>query len=224
MKFVHLECLQQWRLMSGRNKSFYQCDQCGYQYRLSRVGLYRFLTHEIIISTITFVAFLAIVALAGYLGRYVLHKWIYWMSDDVFSGQDDAEPEIVPTANDNLFRFRYGEEGELVLDTNSWTYHMLSGTLIVGLISFINMGLLFNMNFRWNGGGGNNRNNGMSFVVIIMVSIGVFRSLYLIHREVKTRVRKYGMKAAESVVLDIETDEQQPDPSGPVQDHAQPRQ
>jgi uncharacterized membrane protein (DUF373 family) len=201
MKYVHLECLQQWRLMSGRNKSFYQCDQCGYQYRLSRVGLYHFLTHEVFISAITFLVFLLLVLLCGYFGRYIMNSWITWFSDDYQYYDDGGESDVrAADADGGVVKLRYGVDNEIILDPDSWTYHMLSGTFIVGILSFINMGLFFNFNFRWGAG---ERNDGMSIILVVMVIIGVFRSLYLIHGEVKKRVRKYGLKAAESVVLDI---------------------
>merc|ERR1719446_589316 len=36
MRFVHLECLNMWRLASSNPQSFYQCDQCHYQYSFRR--------------------------------------------------------------------------------------------------------------------------------------------------------------------------------------------
>jgi len=34
MRFVHPECLNEWRAQSANPRSFYQCDQCGYQYNI----------------------------------------------------------------------------------------------------------------------------------------------------------------------------------------------
>jgi len=36
MRFVHPECLNEWRAQSANPRSFYQCDQCGYQYNIQR--------------------------------------------------------------------------------------------------------------------------------------------------------------------------------------------
>lgn len=35
-RFVHIECLNQWRASSASDVSFFQCDVCGYQYNLRR--------------------------------------------------------------------------------------------------------------------------------------------------------------------------------------------
>ena len=34
MRFVHPECLNEWRAQSANPRSFYLCDQCGYQYNI----------------------------------------------------------------------------------------------------------------------------------------------------------------------------------------------
>ena len=36
MRFVHLECLTQWRLSSANPLSFFECDNCKYRYHVSR--------------------------------------------------------------------------------------------------------------------------------------------------------------------------------------------
>jgi hypothetical protein len=39
MRYVHLACLNQWRYTSGNKKSFFKCDQCGYEYAFRRTTL-----------------------------------------------------------------------------------------------------------------------------------------------------------------------------------------
>jgi hypothetical protein len=46
MKYVHLTCLQEWRRVSGKKESYYQCDQCKYKYRLSRMRFAEWLKAE----------------------------------------------------------------------------------------------------------------------------------------------------------------------------------
>jgi hypothetical protein len=36
MRFVHVECLNEWRSQSANPRSFYQCDQCQYKYNIQR--------------------------------------------------------------------------------------------------------------------------------------------------------------------------------------------
>jgi hypothetical protein len=39
MAFIHVGCLQRWRITSPSPKSFYRCDQCGYRYKLRRAKI-----------------------------------------------------------------------------------------------------------------------------------------------------------------------------------------
>jgi hypothetical protein len=45
MKYVHVQCLDQWRQASARRESFIRCDQCRYEYNLQRTRLAALLTH-----------------------------------------------------------------------------------------------------------------------------------------------------------------------------------
>ena len=36
MRFVHVECLQQWRSMAANPRSFFRCDNCLFEYRFGR--------------------------------------------------------------------------------------------------------------------------------------------------------------------------------------------
>jgi len=38
MAYVHGRCLDQWRRHSVKASSMYRCDQCGYEYQMSRLG------------------------------------------------------------------------------------------------------------------------------------------------------------------------------------------
>lgn len=206
MKYVHLKCLEEWRRVSGRNTSFYRCDQCHFNYRMSRISLYNILTHEIVISAVTILIFLILVIVCGYVGRM-------FFSDEWFSSlfYDDFNRPITPhksrhfksdetgRRDKTLHKVSVSDEWELSMDPNSWAYHMLLGSIIVGLMSFVHMGIFFNFNFGWGRRGGGD----FSGLVIILALIGVIRSLYLIHEAVRTRVRTYGMALAGSMVLDI---------------------
>lgn len=213
MRYVHLDCLQQWRLMSGRGQSFYECDQCHYQYRLSRMGVYHLVTHEVVISAVTFAVVLAAVVVCGYLGRWLFNAWVEsFLVDDLQfevarrQGVEGAAAAL-PHEDRHVYRIRYGGgtdgSGDWLLDPSSWTYHMLSGTVVFGFLSFLQMGVFFNHWRFGGGGGGRGGNDGFSILILVMVLIGMVRSAWLIHQWIQQRVRKYGVLAAESVVLDI---------------------
>jgi len=46
MKYVHLECLNQWRAAAPNARSLFRCDQCGYEYRVRRVRFASFLLSD----------------------------------------------------------------------------------------------------------------------------------------------------------------------------------
>lgn len=39
MKYVHIVCLNEWRLHSAGQQSFFRCDQCGYRYLIQRTEI-----------------------------------------------------------------------------------------------------------------------------------------------------------------------------------------
>jgi len=61
MKYVHVNCLNEWRLASANNSSYYQCDQCKYKYHFQRTKLAKFISNKFSILLITiFVTYLYI--------------------------------------------------------------------------------------------------------------------------------------------------------------------
>ena len=36
MRYVHVECLNRWRSAATKKESYFQCDQCKYQYNFQR--------------------------------------------------------------------------------------------------------------------------------------------------------------------------------------------
>lgn len=54
MMYVHVNCLNRWRVMSPRKKSYLSCDLCGYRYNLHRPRYAAIVSHPYFIRTITF--------------------------------------------------------------------------------------------------------------------------------------------------------------------------
>jgi len=74
MRFVHVDCLNNWRNASRNPRSFYVCDQCGYQYNLERTRAAKWLEREDLVIGFAVVGIIALaigVALAGRLASYV---------------------------------------------------------------------------------------------------------------------------------------------------------
>ena len=55
MMYVHVNCLNRWRVMSPRKKSYLSCDLCGYRYNLHRPRYAAIVSHCYFIRTITFI-------------------------------------------------------------------------------------------------------------------------------------------------------------------------
>lgn len=61
MKYVHVNCLNEWRLASANKSSYYQCDQCKYKYHFQRTKLANFISNKFSILLITiFITYLYI--------------------------------------------------------------------------------------------------------------------------------------------------------------------
>lgn len=53
MAFIHVGCLQRWRLTAPSVRSFYQCDQCGYRYKLRRAKAAGLAENKMILGCVT---------------------------------------------------------------------------------------------------------------------------------------------------------------------------
>ena len=97
MRFVHVHCLAKWRA-EARNRSYYECGQCKYQYSLRRVTAHSMISHPVVIPLLTTLAFLALWAFAsvtavGVFGPNTLRSFF------VPPDQPDAsKPALVPSA------------------------------------------------------------------------------------------------------------------------------
>ncbi|KAI3631044.1 hypothetical protein MIR68_010534 [Amoeboaphelidium protococcarum] len=208
MKYVHLECLQQWRATSP-NAYYYKCPQCQYNYRLSRINAFKLLTHELTFTIITLIIFFIIVILAGFVSKWFMSLLLSAFIDA------DVQTTILKEDGDRVqekqtLAIRLGDDSadQLMLDTNSWTYHLISGTTLIGLLSFAGIGIIGNFNFRLGGNnfGGNVDRSASLIILIVVVLIGVLRSFWFIYRNVKRRVKAYGIFAMEQAVLDVPED------------------
>jgi len=57
IKYVHVECLEKWRIMSQNPASVVQCDSCKYRYNLYRPRFAKILQSEVTISGLSAVTF-----------------------------------------------------------------------------------------------------------------------------------------------------------------------
>ena len=64
MRYVHAQCLNEWRVASANPRSFERCETCGFAYRTQRTALAEWLQDERVVLVATVVGLLLLV-LAG---------------------------------------------------------------------------------------------------------------------------------------------------------------
>ncbi|CAE6524870.1 unnamed protein product [Rhizoctonia solani] len=70
IRYVHVNCLKQWRTMSQSRSAFWSCPQCGFKYALARTRAVGLANSPIILSTASMVLFTVIVLLSSFLATY----------------------------------------------------------------------------------------------------------------------------------------------------------
>ncbi|KDN49285.1 hypothetical protein RSAG8_01987, partial [Rhizoctonia solani AG-8 WAC10335] len=70
IRYVHVNCLKQWRTMSQSRGAFWSCPQCGFKYALARTRAVGLAKSPVILSTASMVLFTLIVLLSSFLGTY----------------------------------------------------------------------------------------------------------------------------------------------------------
>ncbi|GAA5992084.1 hypothetical protein JCM10908_000737 [Rhodotorula pacifica] len=71
-RYVHTACLEAWRKASPNARAFWECQQCGYRYRLQRTALARVVTSPLTVTTLTVTFFLFLVFCAGFFANSLL--------------------------------------------------------------------------------------------------------------------------------------------------------
>lgn len=100
-RFVHVECLNRWRQRSVGANSFFRCDQCQYEYRISRSSVSGLATNKYALGIVTFVFFTLLIFLSGFLATGVLEAVQarqvrsvfdeFWVSDYQIMGETMQE-------------------------------------------------------------------------------------------------------------------------------------
>ncbi|KAM0746780.1 hypothetical protein T439DRAFT_329477 [Meredithblackwellia eburnea MCA 4105] len=71
-RYVHVVCLDRWRMASAGNNSFYKCHQCGYEYKLRRAKIASIAQHRVTLLLTTSIVFMFLIYLAGFAANYLL--------------------------------------------------------------------------------------------------------------------------------------------------------
>jgi hypothetical protein len=66
MRYVHVECLRSWRVLSQNPQSFYKCDQCKYEYKIKRIEAYIWLQYWILRQCLTICVLFGLLFIGGF--------------------------------------------------------------------------------------------------------------------------------------------------------------
>jgi len=190
MRFVHIECLTQWRTTSRNKESFFACDSCQYRYSFRRPGWASMLRSALVVHFVTLVLFVILIAICGHTAN--LADYLFF---DGGLGKtlglnfdDDQMAELMEL---------YGEAGGGLINGD---YSLLglsmvqltTGAMVVGIGGFISSGFVTAL--LWG-----RRDNGI-FLFAIIYGLGI--SFMKVYGMVKASSSGW-LKLAESSVVDV---------------------
>ncbi|KAI9019739.1 hypothetical protein DFJ74DRAFT_707807 [Hyaloraphidium curvatum] len=207
MRYVHINCLNEWRRKGVRQESFYQCDQCKYRFAFRRTWWANVVMSEVTITLFTLFLFAVLVFLAGFLTKLLLLTYLYFNPTEI-EGAPPAEPEDGVDFWDGLFIFDPTRLSLFRLDTT----HFFAGFMLVGilgafnfLISFLTgpLGPVPRFGVVRVGGGGQNGESKLSTVVMaVFIIVGAVRTLFAIYKSVKAFSRR-SLEIVEASILEV---------------------
>ncbi|CAG8476388.1 9012_t:CDS:2 [Ambispora gerdemannii] len=122
IRHVHVECLNRWRLRSQKKTSFFQCDECKYQYAFRRTTIAKYATNEFVLTIVTLTLFSCCVFLGGFIAKFFLY-FNGFSPVILYDNTLDEEIPIEPMTLVKIFTVDYN--------------HLISGFVFVGTIGFL---------------------------------------------------------------------------------------
>ncbi|KAG8698305.1 hypothetical protein FRC08_006006 [Ceratobasidium sp. 394] len=124
IRYVHVNCLKQWRVTSQSSSAFWSCPQCGFRYALARTRALGLAASPVILSTASVVLFTIIVLLSSFLAT--------WFVPDVDSIN---EPVVHERVRDDSF-FGFGTIFISPLDYYTYSWNTASDVFKLAMRSF----------------------------------------------------------------------------------------
>jgi len=203
MRYVHVECLNHWRLQSQKKTSFFQCDECKYKYAFRRTKMAKFATNEFILTLVTLSLFALCVFLGGFLAKFFLY--LFPLTGDLVD-EEESEDDLVeplftePITVSTIFTIDY--------------FHVVLGFMFVGLVGFLQ--LFFSLMWfgplpSWNtfrigsasGGGSGRRADGFTvFFFTIIIILGTLKATWGMYKLVRSASRKL-LEKVEMTILEV---------------------
>ncbi|CCG80600.1 Predicted protein [Taphrina deformans PYCC 5710] len=152
-KWIHISCLDQWRMHSQNSKSFYRCDQCHYEYSFRRTDLANLLLSRWTLLALTCVAFTT----ATFFGGFLVKLGLFLMPSSYTSGHSswysnftffytplDAGTDILTAASALIPSTPHTWQDIFVVDV----WHFIQGIIslgILGIVGFMGTGGIFSL-------------------------------------------------------------------------------
>ncbi|KAJ3401371.1 hypothetical protein CcCBS67573_g02250 [Chytriomyces confervae] len=195
MKFVHLHCLNEWRKVNPTSASHFQCDQCGFKYHFERTKIAHILRNEAVVTTLTFLSFILLVFLAGFLGKLLI---IFFLEQEAaaFSkiSPDDLEDDL------DRFLHKFMTHPKLFSLFSFDVTHFMSGAVIVGVVGSMSFVSLSFSSMRMRQFRHRDAHTAMLSIVIV---IGIVRALWWVYKKVRGFAVK-SLELMEKRILDVE--------------------
>jgi len=197
LRFVHVECLNMWRMASANPRSFYQCDQCQYRYSFNRAVYASILRSAVVLHSLTLVTFLGTVLCCSYIALIADRHFVNISSGLV------SDTVLEQLANESDVQLETLKEGISTFNDIAWNgihlVHFICGILMVGVTGLVSMGFLW---FPFLGGPGHRGAEGP--VIIIAVIIGAIRVMCGIYGVFKNTSGRL-LQSAENMILEVGT-------------------
>lgn len=196
MRFVHIDCLAQWRRLSANPLSAFQCDNCLYRYSFRRTLYSTLLRSVLVLHVVTLLLLVAAVTVGSLLTQYFDRRWLGGTILDLlpFNWSDFQLENISLSLPGSEFLHFIGVEAS----------YFLASLTAISMIGFLTLGMLEPM--LWH------RDREAFFVLVIVV--GIIRAFVLLYETVKLRSGRM-LAAVENMVLDVGEAAPQPQPPAP---------
>ena len=191
MRFVHVECLTQWRQMSANPLSFVQCENCLYKYSFRRALYASILRSALVLHLITLLLLAMLLFCVAITAQHIDESYL--------NGTLRANLPIPTISSELQTTVSDGPAAYFGIDAS----YLLASLTVIGVSGFLSLGMLGPM--LWPGRGQQDS------LLIIMILVGLARTFMILYGSVKKRSGRL-LREAERMIVDV--GESAPDAEG----------
>lgn len=173
-RYVHEGCLQSWRHADpayGR-RNYFQCPTCGFQYRLQRIAVSRWISSALAQVLLTGLILLIAIFLLGFVADPIIN--LYVDPYDTIAYADYWHTNVVDEVSD-------------APGASGWITHLTKGLASLGVLSFVKVLLAMSPWNWWNlrnsslavGGGRNRGRDRVASISWVVIFVGVCTALWV---------------------------------------------